>query len=325
MLLEVEAVTKVYRKGMVADDAIDLHLEPGEVFGLLGPNGAGKTTLVGQLLGLVKPTSGRIRLDGVDVVADPSFARHHCSYQPQETVPTAGLTPRQAVELCGRIRGGAKPRVRRRAAELLEALELTAWATKLTPLSGGVARLVSFCMAVVEPGRLVILDEPTNDVDPLRRRLLWQQVRDLASAGAGVLLVTHNVLEAERCVDRLAILDGGRVVRSGTPSSMKSATGGSLRLEVVVEPGRPVPVLAGWAARPVVNGSRLICEVTLPDSGSALAWAVGARASGEIAEFSIVPVSLEDVYVRTVQREMRGEMQGEESACVATLAATSTS
>src|SRR2546421_74762 len=103
--------------------------------------------------------------------------------------------------------------------------------------SCGVPRFVAFCMAAVVPGRVVILDEPTNDVDPLRRKLLWQQVRALADGGSAVVLVTHNVLEAERCVDRLAIVDHGRVLATGTPAALKADLGAPLRLEVVLEPG----------------------------------------------------------------------------------------
>src|SRR5437660_9754497 len=106
MLLEVDGVTKVYRGGLKANDDITLGIEAGEVFGLLGPNGAGKTTLIGQILGLLAPTSGTIRIDGVDVVRRPNVAREACSYQPQSSVPIDGLTPVQAIELAGRIRGG---------------------------------------------------------------------------------------------------------------------------------------------------------------------------------------------------------------------------
>ena len=91
-------------------------------------------------------------------------------------------------------------------------------------------------MAAVAPGRLVMLDEPTNDVDPVRRRLLWRQVRTLADHGAAVLLVTHNVIEAERSVDRLAILDEGRVIAEGTPAELKARLGAALRLELVLDP-----------------------------------------------------------------------------------------
>ena len=234
MLLRIEGLTKVYRDGTRANDGISLQVEAGEVFGLLGPNGAGKTTLVSQLLGLAAPTAGSIVLGGVDVVAAPRVARQECSYQPQVTVPAEGLTPLQAIELSGRIRGGSKTNVRRRGRELIESLDLTAWQDRAVPLSGGVARLVSYCMAAVQPGRLVILDEPTNDVDPLRRRLLWEQIRSLVDSGSAVLLVTHNVLEAERCVDRLAIVDQGKAVAQGAVPVLRAQLGATSLEDVYV-------------------------------------------------------------------------------------------
>ena len=242
-LLEVRHLTKQYRGGLLANDDLSLDVRAGEVFGLLGPNGAGKTTLVSQVLGLLRPTSGQVLLDGVDVVARPEVARASCSYQPQGSAPLEGLTPVEAVELTGRLRGGDRAAVRRRTAELLTALDLDSWRDRQVPLSGGVARLVSFCLAAVHPVRLAVLDEPTNDVDPLRRKLLWEQVRRLADTGTAVLLVTHNVAEAERCVDRLAIVDHGRVQVSGTPAALKGELGGALRLELALEPGTPEPEL----------------------------------------------------------------------------------
>jgi ABC-2 type transport system ATP-binding protein len=300
MLLELDDLTKVFRDGTRANDGITLQVEESEVFGLLGPNGAGKTTLVSQLLGLLKPTSGSIILDGVDVIARPSFARSSSSYQPQATVGTTGLTALQAIELCGRIRGGTKSRVRQRGRDLLEALDLTEWESRTTPLSGGVARLVAFCMAAVEPGRLVILDEPTNDVDPLRRRLLWREIRALADAGAAVLLVTHNVLEAERCVDRLAVIDHGKVVGAGSPAALKTAIGGDLRFEVTVEPGLPPVHLPEWAVDPAPTGRRVMARIAAADATAAVEWSTRAQAESAISEFSLSPASLEDVYVRLV-------------------------
>ena len=197
MLLEIENLTKVYRTGVRANDGIDLSIESGEVFGLLGHNGAGKTTLVNQVVGLLKPTSGSIRIDGSDLVADPGLARRLCSFQAQSQVPIDGLTPRQAIDLLGQLRGASEADVRHRRARLVDGLELGEWLdVDAARLSGGVKRLVAFAMAAVTPGRLVMLDEPTNDVDPVRRRLLWQQVRELADHGSAVLLVTHNVVEA---------------------------------------------------------------------------------------------------------------------------------
>src|SRR5207247_7860646 len=114
MLLEVDRVTKLYKRGGVkANDEISLEIDAGEVFGLLGPNGAGKTTLVSQILGLAVPTNGTIRINGVDVVRKPAVARRSCSYQPQSNAPIDGLTPLQAIELVGRIRGGEREAMRR--------------------------------------------------------------------------------------------------------------------------------------------------------------------------------------------------------------------
>jgi len=310
-VLEVTDVTKRYRRGSLANDRVSLAVEAGEVFGLLGPNGAGKTTLIGQVLGLLCPTSGAITIDGVDVVADPGFARQVCSYQPQSSAPVDGLTPAQAVELVGRIRGGERQQVRRRADQLLDALDLGPWAGSPKPLSGGVARLVAFCMAAVVPGRVVVLDEPTNDVDPLRRKLLWHQVRDLADAGAAVLLVTHNVLEAERCVDRVAIIDHGRVQAVGTPADLRAELGGGLRLELVLEPGGQPPPAPPFAPAPVIVGRRLFVDVDPDDVARAVAWARQLQDGGALAEFSLAPASLEDVYVRRVGEEATDEEERE--------------
>jgi ABC-2 type transport system ATP-binding protein len=315
VILQIEHITKDYPGGVRANDDVSLSVERGMVFGLLGPNGAGKTTLVGQILGLVAPTSGTISIDGVDVVQHPSVARQACSYQPQSSVPIRGLTPLQAIELMGRIRGLGKQQARRRTDELLETLDLTDWRTRVVAeLSGGVARLVAFCMAAVAPGRVVILDEPTNDVDPLRRKLLWRQVRSLAEAGSAVLLVTHNVLEAERCVDRLAIVDHGRVVGEGTSATLKRDLGQALRLEVVLDPTALKPEVPGFLGDAALFGRRFLGDVQPVDLTAAIEWARALQDQGIAEEFSIGPATLEDVYVRRVGPDSEGMQQGARAA-----------
>jgi len=307
VVLEIDQVIKDYSGGVRANDDISLHVDPGEVFGLLGPNGAGKTTLVSQVLGLAKPTSGTITIDGIDVVQRPAVARRACSYQPQSGAAIRGLRPLEAIELIGRIRRLGKRDARERAERLLDTFDLTEWSKKtITEVSGGVARLVAFCMAAVAPGRVVILDEPTNDIDPLRRKLLWQEVRALADAGSAVLLVTHNVLEAERCVDRLAIIDHGRVVGQGTPATMKGDFGGALRLEVVLDPTAPSPDLPAFLTKGVLVGRRLIGDVVPADLMIAMAWARELQEASMVEEFSIGPATLEDVYVRRVSADTNG-------------------
>jgi ABC-2 type transport system ATP-binding protein len=303
VLLEIEHLHKTYRNGVKANDDISLSIEAGEVFGLLGPNGAGKTTLVGQVLGSIEPTQGSITIEGVDVIKRPALAREACSYQPQTSVPIEGITPLQSIEMAGRIRGGNREDVRAKARLLVESLDLGEWAAKRTPLSGGVARLVAFCMATVVPGRIVIFDEPTNDIDPLRRKLLWSQVRALADDGAAVLLVTHNVLEAERCVDRLAIISHGRVLSSGTAAAVKSDQRGWLRLELVLEPDTQLPGHPGFLHRATTVGRRLIGEIESAALPKAIEWATQLRDTRRAEEFSIGPITLEDVYVRQVKPE----------------------
>lgn len=307
MLLDIEGLSKIYRSGVHANDGISLSVGAGEVFGLLGPNGAGKTTLVGQVLGSIVPSAGSISIDGVDVIRNPRFAREACSYQPQTSVPIEGVTPLQAIEMAGRIRGGGRAAVRSKASELMEALDLREWAGRTVPLSGGVARLVAFCMATVVPGRIVILDEPTNDVDPLRRKLLWGQVRGLADSGSAVLLVTHNVLEAERCVDRLAIVASGRVLSQGTTSAVKAEHGGLLRLEIVLEPDTRTPASPEFFVNATLSGRRLIGEVSSSALTAAIDWATRLRDAGSAEEFSVGPITLEDVYVRQVRPEEEAE------------------
>ncbi len=302
-LLRIEELKKEYRGGMLANDGISLSVDPGEVYGLLGPNGAGKTTLVNQIMGLVKPTDGQIILNDVDIVANPDYARQACSFQPQTQVPIDGLTMLQAIRLTGRLRGGSPADVDRRTGELIEQLEIGQWASKSgQQLSGGVRRLVAFCMAAVVPGKLTILDEPTNDVDPLRRRLLWQAVRALAGNGASVLLVTHNVLEAERSVNRLAIINNGRVVAAGTAASLKESEAGYFRLELVLEPSAAAPRPPGFVTDTIHVGRRLISRIEADRVGQAVAWAGELKAGSVIEEFSVGPATLEDVYVRKIGR-----------------------
>jgi ABC-2 type transport system ATP-binding protein len=302
MLLEIQNLKKVYKGKVKANDDISLSIDKGEVFGLLGPNGAGKTTLVNQIVGLTVPTSGTITISGIDVIANPDYARQSCSFQQQVQAPISGLTALQAIELVGRIRGGKKADVHKRAMELIETLELGEWKKMMgVTISGGVRRLVAFCMAAVTPGKLVIFDEPTNDVDPLRRRAIWQEVQNIAKRGSAVLLVTHNVLEAERVVDRLAIIDLGKVRGMGTPASLKETEGEAMRLEMIQEPHAAQPALPDYFKQPLVINRRIIGQVYPADISDAMTWARGLKETGVIEEFSLGPATLEDVYVRLVK------------------------
>jgi len=228
LALSAQGLVKRYRgNGPKANAGLTVEVPAGQVVAMLGPNGAGKTTLANQVVGLLKPDAGTIEVDGVDAVAHPAQARRLTSLQPQGNVPLRGLSPRSAIALAGGMRGGSKAAVRRRSEELISALNLEPWAARRADqLSGGVARLTSFCLAAVVPGRLVILDEPTNDVDPARRQALWRLITDLAhQAGAGVLVATHNLAEAETAADQVIVVGQGKVLASGTPAELAKVHG----------------------------------------------------------------------------------------------------
>lgn len=300
-MLEIRDLVKEYRDGTRANAGISITAVPGQVLGLLGHNGSGKTTLINQVVGLAKPTAGTIHLDGRDLVAAPAHARRCCALMPQGHTPIDGVTPRQAVEIVGRIRGATKKHARRRTAELLTALDIDQWAdAQGERLSGGVRRLTAFAMAAVQPGRVVMLDEPTNDVDPVRRRLLWEQIRILAEAGHAVLLVTHNVVEAERSVDRLVVLDRGSVMAEGTPAQLRSGAPGELRLELLAVDGTELTPEIATAGPVLRTGRRHLVPITAASAEHALVWAQRLQRHGAVEEFALTPSSLEDVYVSLV-------------------------
>ena len=292
---------------VVANDRVSLQVRPGEVVGLLGHNGAGKTTLVSQIVGLLKPDRGTIRVSGADAIAAPAWARRCVALQPQAQAPLDGLTPRTAIEIAARLRGMTRSDARRATRALAEELDIGGWLDRrATPdgggLSGGVRRLTAFAMAAVAPVPLVILDEPTNDVDAGRRRKLWRTVRRLGDDGAGVLLVTHNVVEAERVVDSLVVLDRGRVVANGTPGQLRDSGDSDLQLELSLHPDGadpteqasdiPIPI-----ARRVRSGRRVLMTLAAADAAAAVAWATTLRSSARIDGYTLAPATLEDAYL----------------------------
>lgn len=303
-VLRITGLTRRYGQ-VVANDDVALRVRSGEVVGLLGHNGAGKTTLVSQVVGLLKPDAGEIRVGGADAVQNPAAARRHVALQPQAQVPIDGLTPRTAIEIAGRLRGLSSRDARASAVELADELDIGRWLDQRAlpeggGLSGGIRRLTGFAMAVVKPVPLLILDEPTNDIDASRRRLLWDAVRRRGDRGSGVLLVTHNVSEAERIVDELVILDRGRVVADGSPAQLRGTQDSDLRLELQLPPGGADPsenTAHLPVRRRVRSGRRVVLIVAAAEAPRAVAWATAQRADSKVEGFSLAPAMLEDAYL----------------------------
>jgi ABC-2 type transport system ATP-binding protein len=226
LAVEAERLVKHFsgRSGEVdAVRGVDLQVNGGEVFGFLGPNGAGKSTTVKMLTTLMTITSGSARVAGVDVTADPDAARRKIGVALQE----AGLDPRQTgrelLILQGRLFGIARAPATARAQELLELVDLVDAADRrIKGYSGGMERRLDLASALVHEPEVLFLDEPTTGLDPASRLTVWDELRRINERGTTVFLTTQYLEEADQLCDRLAIIDGGLIIREGTPSSLKS-------------------------------------------------------------------------------------------------------
>jgi ABC-type multidrug transport system ATPase subunit len=288
--LAVHHLVKRYRNGTLANDDISLEVAPGQLYALLGPNGAGKTTLVRQVLGLLRPTSGAIAVDGVDVVADPAFARRNIGFLSQGQFTAESIHVDEMIVATARLRGLSRAEASRRTEDVIARLDLgSARRTPLSAASGGIRRLAGFAAAVVAGARILVLDEPTNDVDPARRQLLWSTLAELVRDGVTVLLVTHNLAEAERVIDRFAIIDRGRILHEGTPASMRSLVTDRMRLDVV----STVAVVPHPALQPDAAGAYLFDPA---DLGAVSDWLHRQREAGSVVDFRIGPPTLDDIY-----------------------------
>ncbi|MFB9394698.1 ABC transporter ATP-binding protein [Streptomyces echinatus] len=284
-----------------ATDGVELDVRRGEVFGLLGPNGAGKSTLVRQLTGLLRPDTGSVEILGHDIVKHPERAARILAYLGQESTALDELTVSLAAETTGRLRGLDARRARAERDAVLEELGLTPIAGRaLKKLSGGQRRLACFAAALVGRRDLLVLDEPTTGMDPVARRAVWAAVdRRRAEHGTTVVLVTHNVIEAETVLDRVAVLDQGRVIACDSPAGLKAQVAGEVRVELVWRERAPleVPEVAVLRARAVVSGRRWTLRLAPEEARAVVATVTGGAAFAALDDFTLATPSLEDVYL----------------------------
>jgi ABC-2 type transport system ATP-binding protein len=224
--ISVEGLRVTFGRHVVLD-GIDLTVEHGEIFALLGPNGAGKTTCINVLTTLVTPESGRVRVAGVDVTQDPATVTRLISLTGQSAAVDDALTGIENLVMFGRLSGLSGRGAKRRAAELLDRFDLTAASTtRVAAYSGGMRRRLDLALSFVVTPRVLFLDEPTTGLDTRSRRELWDVIRALAAAGTTVFLTTQYLEEADHLADRIAVLDGGRIVATGSAAELKARVGG---------------------------------------------------------------------------------------------------
>jgi ABC-2 type transport system ATP-binding protein len=229
--IDVRGLRKSYRGTVVLDD-VDLQVPAGTVTALLGPNGAGKTTTVHILTTLVRADSGTAVVAGCDVRRDPQGVRAAIGLTGQFSAVDGLLSGEENLLLMARLRHLGAARSRSRVAELLEQFDLVdAARAPLATYSGGMRRRLDLAMTLVTTPSVIFLDEPTTGLDPRSRHTMWQIVRELVADGTTVLLTTQYLDEADELADRIAVLDGGRIVADGTPDELKRLVpGGHLRL-----------------------------------------------------------------------------------------------
>ncbi len=229
-LIQAQGVTKVYKSksGPVrALDGLDISVPEGTVMALLGPNGAGKTTAVKVLTTLIKPDSGTLTIDGIDVLAAPKDVRRIIGVSGQYAAVDENLTGQENLRMVGRLYHLPAKAARQRAAELIDMFELTdAGNRPVKGYSGGMRRRLDLAGALVNSPRVLFLDEPTTGLDPRSRLALWQVIKDLVAAGTTLLLTTQYLEEADQLADTVAVIDRGVVIAEGTSDQLKSRIGG---------------------------------------------------------------------------------------------------
>ena len=241
-MIELSNITKRYGT-LAAVDSLNLEVPRGEVFGFLGPNGAGKTTTIRMMMGILKPTSGRVFLGGHDVELEPERAKALAGFIPDRPFIYEKLTGREFLQFVGRLHHVEPERLQRRGAELLEHLELTRWQDELVEsYSHGMKQRLVVCGALIHEPPILVVDEPMVGMDPKGSRTLKDLFRSLAERGTTVFLSTHSIGVAEEVCHRIGIIQRGRLIACGTMMDLhaqaKNKNGNleSVFLELTQEP-----------------------------------------------------------------------------------------
>jgi ABC-2 type transport system ATP-binding protein len=288
--------------GRPALRGLDLEVPAGQIFGLLGPNGAGKSTTIALLSTLVRPSGGRARVAGHDVVADDLRVRRRIGMVFQDTTVEPDLTAAENLMLHAALYAMPTPHARRRARELLEFVGLTGYADALVrTFSGGMRRRLEVARAIMHRPRVLFLDEPTSGLDPTTRARLWQHLRHLRRERAmTVFITTHYLEEAEYC-DRIVILNDGRVVADGTPAALKAEMGCD-RIELSTpDPAATARQLRERLGLPLVLLENDVVRVRARD-GAALLPRLCAAVEGPIHGLILTRPSLDDVFLHHTGR-----------------------
>lgn len=316
-MIETKGLTKTFkaRKGNVeAVRGVNLQVHEGEIFGFLGPNGAGKTTTMRMLATLLEPTSGQATVCGRDLRRESEQVRTQIGYVGQKGGAEVMETGRENLVLQGRLYGMSKADAEKRAGELIARLDLEPFADRLVrTYSGGQRRRLDITMGMMHRPRLLILDEPTTGLDPQSRARIWDEVRRLRSEGVTIFLTTHYMDEADGLCDRLAIIDGGKIVSEDTPNMLKQQIAGD-----IISLGLRMQNGTGAHIKEKLQGQPFLRELQETENGMQLYVERGEEVLPEVLRLldnngttirtvTLARPTLEDVFLRLTGRSLREE------------------
>ncbi|MBV9617277.1 MAG: ABC transporter ATP-binding protein [Ktedonobacteraceae bacterium] len=311
--IEVNNLVKRYPKSPVnAVDTVSFSVQRGEIFGLLGPNGAGKTTTIGILTTSILSTAGHAYVMGVDVATDPIGVKQRISVVPQRSNLDRSLRVKEILTFHAAYHGVPRKERNARANELLTQFGLAERGKEMIGrYSGGMGQRVMVARALMHTPDVLFLDEPTNNLDPQSRLFLWERIQELRNQGITILLTTHDMEEADRLCDRIAIMDSGRILVLDTAAELKKLIPGGTKLEVYARLPEAAVTDGGRADRP----SRTpIAEALLALSGVVTAEEVPASGNGQQSDVQVFRFYTEDagaLAVRVTQTiaQMGGDLR----------------
>jgi len=301
--VELDGLTKRFGD-FTAVDGLTLDVQQGEIFGFLGANGASKSTAIRMMCGLLRPSSGRALVLGIDVAQDPEGVKRSIGYMSQRFSLYEDLTALQNIRFFAGVYGLAGAEAREREKWAVEMTGLSGQQDRLTrELPGGWRQKLALACAILHRPRIVFLDEPTSGVDPLSRRLFWALIDEMAATGVTVFVTTHYLDEAEYC-HRLALIHAGKLAALGGVADLKLVFAGHAVLEVVCP--RPADALdalsdAPWAREVAIFGTRLHVVVEDAEAGKRRIEEALAASGNVPAQVERIVPSLEDVFIHHVE------------------------
>jgi ABC-2 type transport system ATP-binding protein len=311
-IIEINGLVKKFGD-FTAVNGIDINIKKGEIFGLLGPNGAGKSTTINMLLGLLKPTSGSVFVNGVDMQKEPNRAKQHIGVVTQETIVEPELTAEQNLEIFGELYGIPKEKLDAKIDFLLELADLKAFRKAYAgTFSGGMKRRLETVKALIHDPDILFLDEPTTGLDIQNRTKMWNLLRDINNTRSVTILMTTQYLEeADQVCNRIAIIDHGKLMAVGTPTELRQKIGMNNVVEVSAKKEdlqRITQVFKKLELDPKILGNKVVSPVKgdAPAKAEKLLKMLSSEGI-KIQNISMHEPTIDDVFLKLTGSSVRDE------------------